>query len=87
MTKATTPSGSIDEAIAFRQGVSVVTIKDQLTGMLPKFSAGTRSRIVVDGNAPDSDIYYDDSMVGLGPGTIVPAPAQILPVFIFDHDW
>lgn len=87
MTKATTPSGSIDEAIAFRQGVSVVTIKDQLTGMLPKFSAGTRSRIVVDGNAPDSDIYYDDSMVGLGPGTIVPAPAQILPVFIFDHDF
>ena len=53
MTKATSPSGSLDEAIAFRQGVSVVTIKDQLTGMLPKFSAGTRSRIVIDGNAPD----------------------------------
>lgn len=87
MTKATTPSGSIDEAIAFRQGVSVVTIKDQLTGMLPKFSAGTRSRIVIDGNAPDSDVYYDDSMVGLGPGTIVPTPAQIFPVFLFDHDF
>ena len=87
MTKATTPSGSLDEAIAFRQGVSVVTIKDQLTGMLPKFSAGTRSRIVIDGNAPDSDIYYDDSMVGMGPGTIVPTPAQIFPVSIFDHDF
>lgn len=87
MTKATSPSGSLDEAIAFRQGVSVVTIKDQLTGMLPKFSAGTRSRIVIDGNAPDSDVYYDDSMVGMGPGTIVPTPSQIFPLRLFDYDF
>jgi len=87
MTTATPPSGSVDESIAFRQGVSVVTIKDQLTGMLPKFSAGTRSRIVVDGNAPDSDVYFDDSMMGLGPGSIVPVPAAIFPVFSYDHDF
>ena len=87
MTKASTPSGSLDEAIAFRQGISVVTIKDQLTGMLPKFSAGTRSRIVIDGNAPESDIYYDDSMIGLGPGSIVPTPPTTSPVFLYDHDF
>jgi hypothetical protein len=87
MTTATPPSGSVDESIAFRQGVSVVTIKDQLTGMLPKFSAGTRSRIVIDGNAPESDVYFDDSMMGMGPGTIVPEPAAIFPVFSYDHDF
>ena len=87
MTTATPPSGSVDESVAFRQGVSVVTIKDQLTGMLPKFSAGTRSRIVIDGNAPESDVYFDDSMMGMGPGSIVPEPAAIFPVFTYDHDF
>ena len=86
MSSATPPSGSIDESIAFRQGVSVVTIKDQLTGMLPKFSAGTRSRIVIDGNAPDSDVYFDDSMIGMGPGTIVMAPPEIKEPYIFDFE-
>lgn len=83
MSSANSISGSLDEAVAFRQGVSVVTIKDQLTGMLPKMSAGTRSRLIVDGNAPESDVYFDDSMMGLGPGTIAPQMPEIKTPFFF----
>ena len=83
MSSANSISGSLDEAVPYRQGVSVVTIKDQLTGMLPKMSAGTKSRLIVDGNAPESDVYFDDSMMGLGPGTIAPQKPEIKTPFFF----
>jgi hypothetical protein len=86
MSVASSISGTIDEAVAFRQGVSVVTMAHQLQGMLPKMSAGTRARLVVSGNAPDSDVYFDDSKMGLGPGTITPDDPQIHPVYFFVDD-
>ena len=86
MSVASSISGTIDEAVAFRQGVSVVTMAHQLQGMLPKMSAGTRARLVVSGNAPDSDVYFDDSKMGLGPGTIAPDDPQIHPVYFFVDD-
>jgi len=86
MSIASSISGTIDEAVVFRQGVSVVTMAHQLQGMLPKMSAGTRARLVVSGNAPDSDVYFDDSKMGLGPGTITPDVAQIHPVYFFVDD-
>ena len=79
MSIASSISGTVDEAVVFRQGVSVVTMPHQLQGMLPKISAGTRARLVVSGNAPDSDVYFDDSMMGLGPGTITPDDPKINP--------
>lgn len=86
MSVASSISGTIDEAVVFRQGVSVVTMRHQLQGMLPKMSAGTRARLVVSGNAPDSDVYFDDSMMGLGPGTITPDDAEIHPTYFFVDD-
>ena len=83
MSIASSISGTVDEAVVFRQGVSVVTMPHQLQGMLPKMSAGTRARLVVSGNAPDSDVYFDDSMMGLGPGTITPDDPKINPTYFF----
>ena len=86
MSIASSISGTVDEAVVFRQGVSVVTMPHQLQGMLPKMSAGTRARLVVSGNAPDSDVYFDDSRMGLGPGTITPDDPKIHPVYFFVED-
>jgi len=65
MASTMTPvSGSAEEITAFRQGVSISSMSQLMSGMMPKFSSGARPKRVLEGaHCVESNTCFDDSLV------------------------